>query len=100
MMETSDNHLNKKQGKKASFGREGANVERMDENGKAIHVNNWVYSHHNVIYQEYADFAEDENKTKYQAGLFFAYESCGLGVRCGGESLDNYSKFVGHIIKD
>jgi glutathionylspermidine synthase len=35
---------------------------------------------------------------KYQAGLFFAYESCGLSFRKGGEILDNMSKFVGHVI--
>ncbi len=32
--------------------------------------------------------------------VFFAYEGCGLGFRKGGLVLDNYSKFVGHIIKD
>jgi MATE family multidrug resistance protein len=36
---------------------------------------------------------------KYQAGIFFAYEACGLSFRCGGEIMDNMSKFVAHIIK-
>ena len=43
LLETSDKPLNKKQVKKPIFGREGANVEILDENGKAIHVNNGVY---------------------------------------------------------
>ncbi|MBD3801588.1 MAG: glutathionylspermidine synthase family protein, partial [Campylobacterales bacterium] len=35
---------------------------------------------------------------RYQAGVFFAYEACGLGFRRGGEILDNMSKFVGHVL--
>jgi glutathionylspermidine synthase len=35
----------------------------------------------------------------YQAGVFFAYEACGLGFRRGEKILNNMSKFVGHIIK-
>ena len=34
----------------------------------------------------------------YQAGVFYAYETCGLGYRKGGLILNNYSKFVGHVI--
>ncbi|MBX2337966.1 glutathionylspermidine synthase family protein, partial [Campylobacter coli] len=52
-----------------------------------------------AIYQEYVEFNSCENEY-YQAGVFFAYEGCGLGFRKGGLVLDNYSKFVGHIIKD
>ncbi|MBD3809710.1 MAG: glutathionylspermidine synthase family protein, partial [Sulfuricurvum sp.] len=35
----------------------------------------------------------------YQAGVFFAYEACGLGFRRGGKILNNMSKFVGHILQ-
>ncbi len=57
------------------------------------------YGNNKAIYQEYVEFNSCENEY-YQAGVFFAYEGCGLGFRKGGLVLDNYSKFVGHIIKD
>jgi glutathionylspermidine synthase len=52
------------------------------------------------VYQEYVEFPTDTQGAKYQAGVFFAYEACGVGFRKGGEILDNMSKFVGHIIQD
>jgi glutathionylspermidine synthase len=44
------------------------------------------------------EFPKDSKGSKYQAGVFFAYEACGLSYRKGGEILDNMSKFVGHSI--
>jgi len=41
----------------------------------------------------------DDKDSYYQAGVFFAYEACGLGFRKGGKILNDISKFVGHIIK-
>ncbi|MDT3347587.1 glutathionylspermidine synthase family protein, partial [Campylobacter coli] len=63
------------------------------------HENVGPYGNNKAIYQEYVEFNSCENEY-YQAGVFFAYEGCGLGFRKGGLVLDNYSKFVGHIIKD
>mgnify|MGYP003546972255 FL=1 len=50
------------------------------------------------LHQEFAVLPQDANGSKYQAGVFFAYEGCGVGFRKGGEILDNMSKFVGHFI--
>ena len=88
-----------KQVEKPLFGREGANIKIIEANGELSFETDGVYDNFNKIYQEYVEFAKDKDGNKYQAGVFFAYEACGLGFRKGGEVLDNMSKFVGHIIR-
>lgn len=87
-----------KQVEKTCFGREGANTKIIDANGKVLVQNDGMYNNFTKVYQEYVEFPKDMQGNKYQAGLFFAYESCGLSFRKGGEILDNMSKFVGHVI--
>lgn len=87
-----------KQVSKPCFGREGANVEIIDAKGELISKNEGPYQNNKKIYQEYIAFNSHEGKS-YQAGVFFAYEACALGFRQGGLILDNYAKFLGHIIK-
>ena len=100
LLETSDEPLkNKAYVKKPVFGREGANVSIFDENSKVIEQSDGDYVNNKFVYQEFVEF-NNENNEFYQAGVFFAYEACGLGFRKGGKILDNYAKFVGHIIKD
>ena len=83
---------------KRIFGREGANTVIVDENEKVLAETEGEYGEFGAIYQEYAQLPTDENGDSYQAGVFFAYEGCGLGFRKGGLILDNYSKFVGHRV--
>ena len=90
---------NKKQVQKPCFGREGANIAIIDENNILIEKTDGEYENFKPIYQEYVEFAKDYSGNSYQAGLFYAYESCGLGFRKGGKILDNMSKFVSHIVK-
>ncbi len=87
-----------KQVEKAVFGREGANTKIIDANGKIVEQIEGPYDNYKKVYQEYVDFNKDKEGAKYQAGVFFAYESCGLSFRKGSEIMDNMSKFVGHII--
>ena len=87
-----------KQVEKCVFGREGANTAIIDENNQLIVKTDGEYDNFKKVYQEYVEFAQDARGNKYQAGVFFAYEACGLSFRKGGEILDNMSKFVGHII--
>ena len=82
--------------KKPFFGREGANVSILNEKGEIIEHCSGEYD--NFIYQEYAKMCEYDNEC-YQAGVFFAYEACGLGFRKGGKIIDNYASFVGHYLK-
>ncbi|MFT7004966.1 MAG: glutathionylspermidine synthase [Sulfurimonas sp.] len=87
-----------KQVEKAVFGREGANTKIIDADGTVLEQIDGPYDNYKKVYQEYVDFNKDTNEAKYQAGVFFAYESCGLSFRKGGEILDNMSKFVGHVL--
>ncbi|MBQ7135726.1 glutathionylspermidine synthase family protein [Campylobacter sp.] len=89
----------KKQVKKPFLAREGANVSIINSDGSIEIQNDGEYANGKFLYQEFADFAKDENGDSYQAGMFFAFEGCALGFRKGKDIIDNYSKFVGHIIE-
>lgn len=100
LLQSSFEPLNgKKYVKKPFLAREGANVSIIDKNGKVECEKGGEYDQGKFLYQEFFDFNTDERGLSYQAGVFFAYEAVGLGFRKGGKILDNYSKFVGHIIK-
>ncbi|EAK0466110.1 glutathionylspermidine synthase family protein [Campylobacter upsaliensis] len=83
--------------RKPMFGREGANISIVKDDVK-LQENIGPYGNNKIIYQQYYELNSNENEY-YQAGVFFAYEGCGLGFRKGGLIIDNASKFVGHIIK-
>jgi glutathionylspermidine synthase len=87
-----------KQVEKPVFGREGANTKIIDTDGTTLTQTDGPYENYTKVYQEYVEFPQDTKGAKYQAGVFFAYEACGLGFRKGGDILDNMSKFVGHVI--
>jgi len=88
----------KMQVRKPFFGREGGNVAILESDGTVVVDLPGEYGSFPMLYQEYVELPADAQGHRYQAGLFFAYESCGLGYRRGGEILNNLSKFVGHII--
>jgi glutathionylspermidine synthase len=99
LLETSFDPLEgKAQVEKRIFGREGANTVIVDKDHKVMAETDGEYGEFGVIYQEYAQLPTDTKGDSYQAGVFFAYEGCGLGFRKGGLILDNYSKFVGHRV--
>lgn len=83
---------------KKIFGREGANTIIVDKNEKIIEERDGEYGEFPSVFQEYVELPKDSKGDSYQAGVFFAYEGCGLGFRRGGLILDNYSKFVGHRV--
>ncbi len=87
-----------KQVEKSVFGREGANTKIINADGSTAEQTDGPYDNYKKVYQEYVDFPKDSNGAKYQAGVFFAYEACGMGFRKGSEIMDNMSKFVGHVI--
>jgi len=101
LLETSFEPLkNKKQVIKPTLAREGANIEIIDEAGKIIAKEEGEYNNFKKVYQEFVEFEKDEAGNFYQAGVFFAYEACGLGYRKGNLILNNMSKFVGHIVEE
>lgn len=84
---------------KVVLGREGANVRIVDENGGVIEEEGGDYDDQLKVYQEYAPLAKDFRGNFYQAGVFFAYEACGLGFRRNNHKiLNNSAQFVGHYI--
>ena len=83
---------------KKIFGREGANTIIVDENENIIEERDGEYGEFPSVFQEYVELPKDSKGESYQAGVFFAYEGCGLGFRRGGLILDNHSKFVGHRV--
>ena len=87
-----------KQVEKTVFGREGENIKIIDENGSILSQRDGVYDNFKKVYQEYTNFGEDEKGFKYQGGIFFAYEGCGLSFRKAKDIHDNMSKFVAHKI--
>jgi glutathionylspermidine synthase len=100
LLETSFDPLEgQKQVKKPIFGREGGSVSILDMDGSVLYSEQGEYDAFSPIYQVYTPLPSDAEGARYQAGLFFAYESCGLGFRKGGEIMNNMSKFVGHIVK-
>lgn len=100
LLETSFEPLeNKKQVEKRCFGREGANTKIINADGTVDVETTGEYEGHKAIYQEYVELPIDKDGNSYQAGVFFAYEACGLGFRKGPKILDNMSKFVGHIVR-
>ena len=88
-----------KQVKKPIFGREGGNVSILDKNALELESVEGDYANHKMLYQTYTELATDTQGNSYQAGVFYAYEACGLGFRKGGRILDNMSKFVGHVVR-
>lgn len=89
----------KKQVKKPVFGREGASVSILDEKSNDIETLAGDYDNHKMVYQAYTELPTDKDGQSYQAGVFYAYEACGLGFRKGGKILNNMSKFVGHMVQ-
>jgi glutathionylspermidine synthase len=87
-----------KQVEKTVFGREGANAKIIEANGEVSEQTDGPYGNYKKVYQEYVEFPKDFSGEKYQAGVFFAYEACGMSFRKGSEIMDNMSKFVGHVI--
>ena len=88
----------KKYVKKTMFGREGANIEIV-QNSKILNATDGAYSEYKAVYQEYVDFVRDSDGAYYQAGIFYAGEACGIGFRRGAEILDNMSQFIAHYVK-
>lgn len=89
----------KKQVKKPVFGREGSSVSILDEEAHTVEGIKGDYDNHKMVYQAYTELPTDTQGQSYQAGVFYAYEACGLGFRKGGKILNNMSKFVGHIVQ-
>jgi glutathionylspermidine synthase len=90
---------NDTQVEKVLLGREGANVRILESDHSIINSVSGDYGHYDKIYQTYTKFSQDAIGLRYQAGLVWAGEACGLGFRRGGKILDNTAQFVGHCVE-
>ncbi len=100
LLETSYEPLEgKKQVVKPIYGREGESVKILDENGNLLAGKDGEYDNHKMVYQEFIELPKDSSGNYYQAGVFYAYEACGVGFRKGEAILNNMSKFVGHVVE-
>jgi len=85
---------------KVVLGREGSNITVYDEIGLPVEVRGGDYERQASVYQAYAELARDEEGHYYQAGVFFAFEACGLGFRRSEKKIiDNGAQFVGHVVE-
>ena len=89
-----------KQVEKPFFGREGANIKILDQNARVLAQTNGEYGNYKKLYQEYVELPQDTQGRTYQAGVFFAYEACGIGFRRGKEILDDDTEFVAHMVQN
>ncbi|MCC6413930.1 MAG: glutathionylspermidine synthase family protein, partial [Saprospiraceae bacterium] len=81
------------------FGREGSNVTVYDDIGLPLEVRGGEYENQTSVFQAFAQLDRDEVGRYYQAGVFFAYEACGLGFRrSAGRIIDNGAQFLGHVV--
>lgn len=98
LLEASFEPLDCKYVKKSMFGREGANIDIV-ENDKVLKHCGGIYGEYKDVYQAYSDFVQDKEHKYYQAGIFYSGYACGLSFRRGAEILDDMSEFVGHCVQ-
>lgn len=85
---------------KVVLGREGANVAIFDKEGLPETARRGDYEDQIKVYQALAQLARDDKGHYYQAGVFFAYEACGVGFRRSEHRIiDNAAQFVGHWVR-
>lgn len=84
--------------RKAVLGREGSDVSIYDMLGDMVEATPGEYAEQKVVFQTLAKLNEDDKGYHYQAGVFFAWEACGLGYRRNmSRIIDNAAQFIGHF---
>lgn len=84
---------------KVFLGREGSNVSIHDDIGLPTEVRKGEYEAQPSIFQALARLDQDAEGQYYQAGVFFAYEACGMGFRRSPRRIiDNGAQFAGHTV--
>ena len=98
LLKSSFKPIEEKYVKKRMFGREGANIDIVEQ-GAVVKSTDGIYDSYKAVYQEYVDFVQDSEQNYYQAGVFYSDGACGIGFRRGAEILDDMSQFMGHIVR-
>ena len=84
---------------KVIFGREGENIQVVDETGRSQARNHGDFGHFPKIYQAYTQLPEDSDGDIYQAGVFYTGQASALSFRRrDGLIVDTDSEFIGHYL--
>jgi glutathionylspermidine synthase len=86
---------------KVIFGREGENIQVVDENGRSRAKNYGDFGHFPKVYQSYTQLPVDSDGDIYQAGLYYTGQAAALSFRRrDGLIVDTDAEFVGHYLRD
>lgn len=86
--------------KKVIFGREGENIQVVDERGRALEENDGDFGDYPSIFQEFVQLPQDRDDEIYQAGVYFTDKAAALSYRRrDGLIVDEDSEFIGHYIR-
>ncbi|MCB0633179.1 MAG: glutathionylspermidine synthase family protein [Saprospiraceae bacterium] len=86
---------------KVIFGREGENIQVVDETGRTRERNHGDFGHFAKVYQAYTPLPTDSDGDIYQAGVYYTDQASALSFRRrDGLIIDADSEFVGHYLLD
>jgi glutathionylspermidine synthase len=86
---------------KVLFGREGENIQVVDETGRTRERNHGDFGHFPKIYQSYTQLPVDSDGDIYQAGVYYTGQASALSFRRrDGLIVDADAEFVGHYLLD
>ena len=97
LLETSLEPIAGKYIRKPFFGREGQNMQVVDQ--KIIDEKQGEYGQQKVVYQAWVDLPQDDQGNFYQAGVFWAGEGCAIGLRREKGIITNLSQFLPHLLE-
>lgn len=84
---------------KVIFGREGENIQVIDETGRTRERNHGDFGHFAKIYQAYTQLPVDSDGDIYQAGVYYTGQASALSFRRrDGLIIDADSEFIGHYL--
>lgn len=84
---------------KVIFGREGENIQIMDDTGRRQAGNDGDFGHFPRVYQAYTTLPRDSDGNVYQAGIYYTGQASALSFRRrDGLIIDADAEFVGHYL--
>lgn len=86
---------------KVIFGREGENIQVVDETGRTLERNQGDFGNSPKVYQAYTPLPTDSDGDIYQAGVYYTGQASALSFRRrDGLIVDADSEFIGHYLLD
>lgn len=86
---------------KVIFGREGENIQIIDDTGRAVAKNHGDFGQFPRIHQAYTPLPQDSDGDIYQAGIYYTGQASALSFRRrDGLIIDADAEFIGHYLVD